>query len=715
MAETDTTDAGWWENTKDKVGTWLGSEEGSNAKALAASYFINKSGFTDEEIKRSGYQGSVPDYKKIMERVNYTDAQDRGAVKPGAMGRRYFSDTRYLRNAGGASGIESTPQKLYEDDTTIYTKPTIDYAGGQIAKEDQDANLTYTEEGYLSTPGENPQVYGNNYTDEGRAIETMAQDYSNQDIASGIAANQARGFSAGYSPYMAAGGKVSKYNMGGMAASPYTKKEEDSANFNMGGGVQQLAGGRYLNGMTDGMADEVPSNIDGVQPAALSDGEFVIPADVVSHLGNGSSNAGANVLNDMMSNVRETRTGNPKQGKEIDAKKVLAQGGIANAYAHGGKVQKFVEGDLVEATAFDGMNDFSADSNLAAEPVNIDPMNNATTDNATTDNATTDNATQGTDSTINVTDTSGLGKQTGAESSLSNWVGDTVTGMIGRGEALVEDGYQAYTGPLTAGINANQQAAFDAGANIDTSGAGLGSFGNLAQTTTYNPDGSVNQAGRDQYMNPYLQGSLDPQLRVAQEEAARQMAEQNVRAAQSGSFGGSRNAIMNAMLQRDSAQQQADITAQGYNTAFDNAQKSFGEDRQFGLDALQRQSDLGATERDIYSESVAAAKDQFEEERDFDWNANQYISSLLQGLPVEAQNYNYSQPSDYADITSMFKALGGTGGPADVLTGLIDAGTEYGADKIKNFWETTFGGSDQTEPDAGDTSANEYTNLDNVA
>jgi len=697
MAETDTTDVSWWDTTKEKVGGWLKSEQGSDAKALAASYFINKSGFTDEEIKRSGYQGSVPDYKKIMERVNYTDAQNRGAVRPGAMGRRYFSDTRYLRDAGGDSGIESTPQTLYEDDTTIYTKPTIDYEGGQIAKEDQDENLTYTEEGYLSTAGENPQVYGNNYTDEGRAIENMAQDYSNQDVASGIAANQARGFSEGYSPYMAAGGKVSKYNMGGIAASPYAKKEEDSANFNMGGGVQQLAGGRYLNGMTDGMADKVPSNLDGVQPAALSDGEFVIPADVVSHLGNGSSNAGAKVLDDMMSNVRETRTGNPKQGEQIDAKKVLAQGGIANAYAHGGAVKKFVEGGLTaEPINVQQMN--TGDGNTA-DPAPADPAP-ANSDDPVVD---TGNATQGVDPKINVTDNSGLGKQTGAESSLSNWVGDTVTGMIGRGEALVDDGYQAYTGPLTAGIAGNQQAAFDAGANIDTSGSGLGSFG------------ALDQAGRDAYMNPYLQGSLDPQLRVAQEEADRQMAEQNVRAAQSGSFGGSRNAIMNAMLQRDSARQQADITAQGYNTAFGNAQKSFGEDRQFGLDALQRQSDLGATERDIYSESVAAAKDQFEEERDFDWNANQYISSLLQGLPVEAQNYNYSQPSDYADIVSMYQKLGGTGGPADVLTGLIDAGTTYGADKITDFWKNQFAPDDQTEPDAGDTSANQNTNLDNVA
>jgi hypothetical protein len=86
------------------------------------------------------------------------------------------------------------------------------------------------------------------------------------------------------------------------------------------GGIAKLAvGGRYLDGMTDGMADEVPANIDGKQPAALSDGEFVVPADVVSHLGNGNSNAGAKALHDMMANVRQDRTGNAKQGTEINA------------------------------------------------------------------------------------------------------------------------------------------------------------------------------------------------------------------------------------------------------------------------------------------------------------------------------------------------------------------------------------------------------------
>ena len=89
------------------------------------------------------------------------------------------------------------------------------------------------------------------------------------------------------------------------------------------GGIASAHNGYYLGGKTDGMADDVPASIDGKQEARLSDGEFVIPADVVSHLGNGNSDAGAKVLKEMMSRVRKVRTGNEKQGKEIDPKKFL--------------------------------------------------------------------------------------------------------------------------------------------------------------------------------------------------------------------------------------------------------------------------------------------------------------------------------------------------------------------------------------------------------
>ena len=98
-----------------------------------------------------------------------------------------------------------------------------------------------------------------------------------------------------------------------------------------GGGIGSLdmaQGGRalpprYLDGHSDGMADKVPANIDGRRPAALSDGEFVIPADVVSHLGNGNSNAGAKRLYKMMDDIRAARTGNPKQGKQINPDKFM--------------------------------------------------------------------------------------------------------------------------------------------------------------------------------------------------------------------------------------------------------------------------------------------------------------------------------------------------------------------------------------------------------
>lgn len=89
------------------------------------------------------------------------------------------------------------------------------------------------------------------------------------------------------------------------------------------GGVAGLAQGKYLRGHTDGMADKIPTTIGGDQPAALSHGEFVIPADVVSHLGNGNSDAGAQRLYGMMDRIRKARTGTTRQGRQIDPNKFM--------------------------------------------------------------------------------------------------------------------------------------------------------------------------------------------------------------------------------------------------------------------------------------------------------------------------------------------------------------------------------------------------------
>jgi hypothetical protein len=129
------------------------------------------------------------------------------------------------------------------------------------------------------------------------------------------------------------GAGVSSSDFGGGAVDPAGRDADGSplakggiaavhAPYNLG---SYAAGGnpRLLRGPGDGMSDNIPATINNRQPARLADGEFVIPADVVSHLGNGSTEAGAKQLHDMMTKIRRDRTGNPKQGKQINPQKYL--------------------------------------------------------------------------------------------------------------------------------------------------------------------------------------------------------------------------------------------------------------------------------------------------------------------------------------------------------------------------------------------------------
>ena len=198
--------------------SWIDSlltNVGNTIGPAALSYGIEQlfPGSTSVQRQMAGYQGGIPEYDVLRERVpNIPDPTRR----PGSGGQRYFTDTQYV-----------------------------------------------------------PRGQGN-------ALQTDATA-----IAALNAANPAR--------------------------------EVKMA----GGGIAELSKGRYLGGATDGMADKVPANIDGQQEARLSHGEFVIPADVVSHLGNGNSDAGAKSLYSMMDRIRKARTGNKKQGKKINARKML--------------------------------------------------------------------------------------------------------------------------------------------------------------------------------------------------------------------------------------------------------------------------------------------------------------------------------------------------------------------------------------------------------
>ena len=265
------------------------------------------------------------------------------------------------------------------------------------------------------------------------------------------------------------------------------------------------------------------------------------------------------------------------------------------------------------------------------------------------------------------------GKATGQESSLSTWAGPYVTEMLGKGQALADEGYNAYMGPLTAGASDLQSQAFQGV-------AGLANAFDPSQmgTAGYQPQ-QFTGAAVQQYMNPYLQASLDPQLEEARRQAGITAA-QNARKF-AGAYGGSAQALFDAESNRNLAQQLQGITGAGYADAYTQALNQFNVEQDRGMTAqdkinlygtqgLQNLADMGATQRAIESEGVMADRLQFEEERDFPYKQVQYMQSLLQGLPIEAQSYSYAQPSALSNI------LGTSGGLMELYDTLFDRDKE---------------------------------------
>lgn len=123
-------------------------------------------------------------------------------------------------------------------------------------------------------------------------------------------------------PYEAPGPEYKKAD-GGPIQFPYGESVMRMASGGLGSLGGYSDGGRMLKGPGDGMSDSIPAQIGGKQPARLADGEFVVPADVVSHIGNGSTDAGAKQLYKMMDRVRTARTGKKKQAPAVKTGRLL--------------------------------------------------------------------------------------------------------------------------------------------------------------------------------------------------------------------------------------------------------------------------------------------------------------------------------------------------------------------------------------------------------
>jgi hypothetical protein len=481
-----------------------------------------------------GYQKPVPKMEVVREQVQYTDPNRR----PGEGGRQYFTDPRFVTQGDDAAA-----------NATALT----------AAQDASAAQATGLKAAYQARPAVAPNPYAGK-------IPTAF----NQRPAP-VTPNA------------------------GLPAVPNVLENMERPTGMAKGGI--ASAGRYLQGKTDGMADKVPSNIDGEQEAALSHGEFVIPADVVSHLGNGNSEAGAQKLYQMMDRIRQARTGTKEQGKQINPDKYLAaaSGGLMTAYAAGGQVQRFNAG--------------------------------------------------------------GVPLDTSKSNTLSPYVGEYATTALGEAQALAKAPYQAYQGPLTAGASDLQQQAFAGASDLASAGYTPGSF-----------TGGFGAQQATQYMNPYLQASLDPQLKELQRQSDIQRVADAGRLTKAGAFGGSRQAIMESEGRRNLLDKQQDVIGQGYKTAYDTGLGQFNKEREsdeasrqfsanFGLKSVGQLADMGATQRGITSEGLAADKAQFEEQRDFAYKMPGYKLGLLQGLPI-GTNTSSTNQDELSKIQTTLANLG---------------------------------------------------------
>jgi hypothetical protein len=218
----------------------------SVAGAVGGLYGMYQS---QQRPEKTGYQGKIPEYTAVREKVANTYDPDR---RPGSTAQKYFTDTKFVAPTGAEAARTTAKEEA---------------AGLEALNK---ANPARQERGVLQAGAEKKEEK----KEEVKPASSVIKDLPVPEYATG--------------------------------------------------GIATMAKGRYLAGATDGMADKIPARIGGKQEARLSHGEFVIPADVVGHLGNGNSEAGAKRLYAMMDKIRKARTGTAKQGKQINPDKFLA-------------------------------------------------------------------------------------------------------------------------------------------------------------------------------------------------------------------------------------------------------------------------------------------------------------------------------------------------------------------------------------------------------
>jgi hypothetical protein len=505
---------------------------------------------TDKD--EGGYNVPVPKMDAVTQQIQYNDLNRR----PGSMGRQYTTDPRYVKQ-GDATSL----------------------AAAQAASDAQKAGILAAYKPAAAPPAVNPYA------------GQMAMKYNTPAPTAATTTTASAGLPAIPTQQQLMDPNY-KINSIGMAD----------------GGIA-MAKGRYLDGDTDGMADKISTTIDGDQEAALSHGEFVIPADVVSHLGNGNSDAGAQKLYEMMDRIREARTGTKEQGKKINPDKFMPGGLAASKYAGGGTVQKFQEG--------------------------------------------------------------GVPLDTSKTSTLSPWAGDYVTNMLGKTQALTEAPMQTYGGPLTAGASNLQQQGFAGIGEVAKGGFNpttftSGTFDASAANKYMNPylsaslQPQIDEARRQSQITQQQNAAKMTQAgafggsRGAIMDAETQ---RSLGANLAGITGAGYNKAYDAAMGQFNAEQGRGLDAQR------ETERSRQYSADFGLKSLGDLMKAGETQRAIEGEGITADRAQFEQQQARPYTNLEFQRKMLTDLPIGASTTSVNQDTlsklqtDIGGLASLYSKL----------------------------------------------------------
>lgn len=289
---------------------------------------------------------------------------------------------------------------------------------------------------------------------------------------------------------------------------------------------------------------------------------------------------------------------------------------------------------------------------------------------------------------------------TSSQSTLSEYAGPYVTSMLGKAEALSEQPYQVYQGPMTAGESGLQNKVFQGLGNLSfpsqlgqtfsstgaytppamtpgayTSGAigtgagapqdmGIGSLGGMSASGTTGGTTPPPLGMASQYMNPYLQSVLQPQLEELRRQSQINMQPGMAKMTQAGGYGGGRQAIMESEANRNLLQEQNKTIGQGYASAYDKAMGQFNTEQGQAKTLADILSQAGGQQRGIEQEGITADYNEFLAQRDYPQKMLQFQQSMLQGLPISTVS---TSPASQTGLGALQSTVGTLGSTYDLL------------------------------------------------